>query len=153
MFRDKSNCARWFEKTKQIWNGQDILIVEGELSRLGVGNDLFANAKSIQRVLGPAVNAYDKYDELLTAAKQYGQGKLILLALGMTATVMAYDLAKAGYWAIDIGHIDIEYEWFLQGAAEKVPVKGRRVFEVANGRDVSDEVDPAYWEQIICKIL
>ena len=134
MFRDKSNCGRWFEKCKQIWEGQDVLIVEGELSRLGVGNDLFANAKSIQRVLSPAVNAYDQYDQLLNAAKRYGRGKLILLALGMTATVMAYDLAKAGYWAIDIGHIDIEYEWFLQGATEKVAVKGKRVFEVANGR-------------------
>lgn len=60
MFIDKSNCPRWFEKCKSIWAGKDILIVEGEYSRLGVGNDLFANAKSIQRVLGPAVNAYDK---------------------------------------------------------------------------------------------
>lgn len=33
-------------------------------------------------------------------------GRLILIALGMTATVLAYDLSKAGFWAIDIGHID-----------------------------------------------
>jgi hypothetical protein len=36
---------------------------------------------------------------------------LILISLGPTATVLAYDLAKLGYWAIDIGHIDNEYEW------------------------------------------
>ena len=41
---------------------------------------------------------------------------LILLALGPTATVMAYNLAQKGYQAIDIGHIDIEYEWYRMGA-------------------------------------
>ena len=45
----------------------------------------------------------------------YGENKLILIALGPTATVLAYDLAKAGYWALDIGHLDLEYEWFLKG--------------------------------------
>lgn len=89
--------------------GGGILIVEGKYSRLGVGNDLFAAADSIQRILGPEKNAYDKYDELLEAAKQNGKGKLILIALGMTATVMAHDLAREGYWAIDIGHIEVHH--------------------------------------------
>lgn len=152
MFIDKSNCPRWFEKCKSIWAGKDILIVEGEYSRLGVGNDLFAGAKSIQRILGPAQNAYDKYDELLKAAQQYGNDKLILVALGMTATVMAYDLAKDGYWAIDIGHIDVEYEWFLRGATKKVAIEGKFVNEAPGGRIVSGDATPEYWQQIICHI-
>ena len=36
---------------------------------------------------------------------------LFLVALGPTATVLAYDLSKIGYQAIDIGHIDISFVW------------------------------------------
>ena len=49
---------------KQIWKDRDIIIVEGELSRLGVGNDLFDNAKDIRRILCPAKNTIDKYNDL-----------------------------------------------------------------------------------------
>ena len=63
----------------------------------------------------------------MCAARKYGRNKLILVALGQTATVLSYDLAKLGYWAIDIGHVDIEYEWFLRGAKDKLPVAGKYV--------------------------
>lgn len=115
MFEDKQNCGKWFEKIKNIWKNQDILIIEGQYSRLGVGNDLFEGARSIKHILGPAQNAYDEYEKILQEAQRYSSGKLILIALGMTATVTAYDLAKLGFWAIDIGHIDVEYEWYKLG--------------------------------------
>lgn len=75
MFADKANCQRWFEKNKMIWENQDVLLIEGEKSRLGVGNDLFAGAKSVQRILGPAQNAFDKYEELYKSAIKYGGGQ------------------------------------------------------------------------------
>ena len=42
-----------------------------------------------------------------------------LLPLGPAATVLAYDLFKAGYQAIDVGHVDVEYEWWRMGAHKK----------------------------------
>ena len=39
---------------KQIWQDKDIVIVEGDKSRLGIGNDLFDNVKSLKRILCPA---------------------------------------------------------------------------------------------------
>lgn len=76
-------------------------------------------------------------------------GELILIALGMTATILAYDLAKAGLWAIDIGHIDVEYEWFIRGATEKVALNGKFVNEAPGGRDVAEVKDSLYESQII----
>ena len=38
--------------------------------------------------------------------------KLILLMLGPTAKVLGFQLSREGYQAIDIGHIDSEYEWY-----------------------------------------
>lgn len=148
----KDNCVDWFNKIKKIWQNQDIVIIEGEKSRLGVGNDLFDGARSIKRILAPSNNAFDYYCEILASAKQQPKNKLILIALGQTATVLAFDLYKEGYWAIDIGHIDIEYEWFLRNTKEKIAIKGKYVKEVQGLDEVEGLEDKAYNEQIIQKI-
>ncbi len=152
-YADKENKIQYFKKMQALWQNKDVLIVEGEASRLGVGNDLFDNAKSIERILCPAKNAFSRYDEILSAVKSNGKDKLILLALGPTASVLAVDLYKAGLWAIDIGHIDIEYEWCLLGVCEKVAVKGKFVKEVEEGNVVEDTDNSVYLSQIIKKIL
>lgn len=148
-FKDKSNCKTWFKKIKTIWINRDIVIVEGKKSRLGIGNDLFNNTKSIKRILCPEKNAFDKYDEILNEIKKLDKEKLILLAIGPTATVLAYDLYKAGYQAIDIGHIDIEYEWFLMGATKKEKIKNKFVGEALGGDKVGECNDKYYLSQVI----
>lgn len=138
---------------KQIWKDRDIIIVEGELSRLGVGNDLFDNAKDIRRILCLAKNAFDKYDEIFAECLKQPKEKLLLLALGPTATVLAYDLYRKGYQAIDVGHIDICYEWKLRGATGKIAVPGKYVNEVPDGRENIEEcTDRKYLNSIIAKI-
>ncbi len=124
-----------------------------KFSRLGVGNDLFYNARSIKRILCPAVNAYECYDEILRKTKKASASVgLVLVALGATATVLAYDLAKVGIWAIDIGHVDIEYEWMNSGAIEKIPVKSKYVNEAKNGRCMTKLTDEKYNSEIIARI-
>lgn len=140
---------------KQIWEDKDVVIVEGYQSRTGVGNDLYDNTRSIQRILGLSTNAFEKYDEMLEAiVKNVTKDKLILLSYGMCATVLAYDLAKLGYWAIDIGHLDIEYEWFRLRATENTVIKGKFTNEAgAKGREnISGCTDHGYLSQIICDI-
>jgi glycosyltransferase family protein len=118
-YKDKSKIPYYIKKLKQIWDKKDILIIEGEMSRLGVGNDLFNNSKSIKRILCPAINAFNVYEKIISQAKKIDKSNLILLALGPTSSVLAYDLYKIGYQVIDVGHIDIEYEWFLRKAKKK----------------------------------
>ncbi|MDQ2920022.1 MAG: GT-D fold domain-containing glycosyltransferase, partial [Acidobacteriota bacterium] len=98
-------------------------------------NDLFENAAGLSRLLCPAEDAFAKYDEILDASKKYGKDKLILIALGPTATILSYDLARSGYWAIDIGHIDVEYMWMLSKTQTKTKIKGRYVVEVKGESD------------------
>lgn len=138
---------------KKIWEKRNILIAEGEHSRLGVGNDLFDNATEVHRLLCPSTNAFDKYEQILHEIKKTPRDRLILLALGHTATVLAYDLARCGYQAIDIGHVDIEYEWMRMKARHKVPVSNKYVNEVADGGRIDTDLDDiAYRSQIIGKI-
>ncbi len=150
--KDKSYTKRWFEKLKKLWSGKDIVIIEGSKSRLGVGNDLFSDCNSICRILGPAEGAFDVYDVMLDyVTKNISTKKLLLLALGPVATIMAYDLSCKGYQAIDVGHVDIEYEWYIMGARAKEPVKGKYTNEAADdlGRNVIEVSDAQYLEQIL----
>ena len=108
-FYFKDQCEKWFRSIKAIWDKRDIIFIEGEKSRLGVGNDLFKNAHSIRRILCPSCNAFDKYTDIYKEAIKQEQSVLFLIALGPTATVLSYDLCCAGYQAIDVGHLDVEY--------------------------------------------
>ena len=141
---------------KEIWNGRDCLFVEGQYTRMGVGNDLFDNARSIQRVLAPSENAFDKYDEILKAVLNQNKDKLCLIALGPTATVLAYALAKEGYQAIDIGHLDLIYEKYSRGLSSlyevKIPYKYCNSDEIGDKRIIEDLADPEYKQQIICDL-
>lgn len=136
-FAQKTQCGKWFHDMQAIWQNRNIIFIEGEKSRLGVGNNLFHNAKSIKRILCPPTSAFDKYDSIINEAVKQSKDVLFLIALGPTATVLAYDLHKKGYQAIDIGHVDIEYEWWKMNAKRKVKIQNKYVNEAVGGNIVS----------------
>lgn len=149
---DSKRAERTFPMLKKLWEGRDVLIVEGEQTRLGVGNDLYAGAASIKRILAPATGAFEHYDAILQTILEHHRGELILMALGPTATILAADLAARDIQALDIGNIDIEYEWFLRGAKERTPIPGKFTNEASGGREVSDCQDETYLSQIIARV-
>ena len=152
-YKNKENAGNVFNKLMQIWNNRDIVFIEGEKSRLGVGNDLYENARSIKRILCPPKNAYSYYDDIISfTTNNIPKDTLLLIALGPTATAMAYDFYKIGYQAIDMGHVDIEYEWFKLGATEKVPIKNKYTNEAIGGTEVGEIFDEKYNSQIIKRI-
>ncbi len=152
-YMDKSKKAveKRFDLIKKIWNKKNVVMVEGEKTRLGIGNDLFDNCKSIKRILCPPTNAFSKYEEICEAIRKQGKKNIYLLALGPTATVIAYTMSKEGYQCIDIGHIDIEYMWFKNNSQAVEKVSGKYVLEA---EDVGEEniIDEEYLNQIVDKI-
>lgn len=141
---------------RKIWDNRDIYIIEGEQTRIGVGNDLLSNANNIYRILAPAKDAYDKYDEIVYELKKHApKGSLVIIALGPTATIMAYDLAKMGYQALDLGHFDIQYEYHIRGIHTKEPIPGKYVNEASiAGQTVDDSLikDNKYFNSIIAQV-
>jgi glycosyltransferase family protein len=148
-FGDTNRSRHFFENIKKIWDGRNIIIIEGEFSRLGVGNDLFDNVKSIQRILCPSKNAFLHYNDIISTVKNTSKNNLVLIALGPAATILSFDLNKEGFQAIDIGHIDIEYEWYLKGATRKVSIKNKFVNEVNGGKFERDIISNKYLDEII----
>ena len=152
-FRDRTNCYKYIQKFKKIWDKKDVLIIEGEKTRVGIGNDLLNNCKSIRRIICPVTNAFNVYDKILETALKFDKNILILIALGPTATVLAYDLYKHNYKAIDIGHIDIEYELYLRKAKHTLKIPSKYVLEAGGIRNISNVTDINYYKQIEYKIL
>ncbi len=146
---EREKAAKRFYDLQKIWQGQRLLFVEGDCTRMGVGNDLFSNAESIERIIAPNKNAFTVYDEILSSVLELAdKEQLILIALGPTATVLAYDLAKEGYWAIDIGHLDLEYEWYLKGEGFSY-ISNKYNNEVPGDTVVEDIHDESYETSII----
>lgn len=151
---DKSVAPRVFALWKELFADRDVLVVEGRFTRLGVGNDLLSGAKSVKRIWCPPLGAFAKYGEILAAVEaNANKDTLILIALGATATILAYDLAKKGYWAVDTGHLDVEYMWMKMGAKKRVPIKGRYVNECSvAGREMKTVVGEETANNVVAMI-
>ena len=141
-----------FKKFKELWKNRKVLLVEGEYIRSGINNDLFDGVEELRRIICPSQNAFDLYNEILSAILENADGDLVLLALGPTATVLAYDLALQGIQAIDLGQIDNEYEWFLAGEENRAEIKGKAVPEREDLHEAEACDDPLYLKQVIRRI-
>lgn len=152
IYKDKNHAKRIFFLFKELIKGRSILMVEGKFTRTGYRNDLFDNSKSIRRVLCPDKNAFDIYEKILCSVKEVAKiDDIILISLGPAATIMAYDLARIGYQAIDCGQIDNEYEWFLRGCEiqENIPYK---TTSEAGQIPVEDEIDEMFKSQVVAEV-
>lgn len=149
---DKSLSNMYFKNIKNLWDKRDILIVEGVNSRSGVGNDLFDNANSVERIICPSKNAYSKIDEIESLIERHAENKLVLLILGPTAKVLAKRLSIKKFQAIDMGHIDSEYEWFKMKATTKVKLDHKHTAEHNFDENITFIEDDTYNSQIVERI-
>ena len=150
--KDKSHAITQFEKIKSLFDHKDILIVEGATTRSGVGNDLFNNALSIKRIICPSHHAFSKVDVIQQAILDHAPGRLILLMLGPTAKILAYRLSQLGYRALDLGHIDPEYEWMKMGAETRVQLKHKHTAEFNFDQGIEFIEDEDYNSQIVADL-
>ncbi|ORM64307.1 DUF1792 domain-containing protein [Pantoea rodasii] len=153
-YKDKQQASRIFNKFKLLFQGKRILIVEGSGTRLGIGNDLLEGASEIKRITTLNRNAFSVYNTLYTSVLAHARDyDMVLMSLGPTATVLAYDLSQHGIRCIDTGHIDIEYEWMRSSAHGKVQVAGKNVNEAGVLlSDDSQDMDDHYRNQVLLHV-
>ena len=115
---------------------------------------MFNNAKSIKRIICLSENAFKVYDKIIKQVTKLGENRLILVALGPTASILTYDLYKLWYQSIDFGHLDIEYELFLRNTTKKLQIKNKYVNEAeGKNHNFTKVKDKNYYKQIIAYIL
>lgn len=153
MYRDKEYIRSVVKSFKELWKNRNIIMVESNFSRYGVGNDIFDGVNRIKRIICPNKDAFDVYDDIISSIRANAErNDLILISLGQTATVLAYDLGMDGYQAIDIGQLDTEYEWFLRNATDRIEIPGKSVAELSWWHEPEQQYDNEYENQIICEI-
>lgn len=150
IYRDKKNAVQIFDKWKKLWQKRNVLLIEGEYSRCGVGNDLFSEANVVKRILCPSVNAYSVIDKIYSTALEVANlipNPLVLVALGPTAKPLVVRLSKQ-YWTIDLGHLDSEYEWCKAGTKKRIQLNNKHTAELGNS-NIQDCCDEKYQKSIV----
>jgi len=114
---------------KQLWANRYVVFVFGKGSRFDCTHEIFSGINGHSIVYGLPQNAWNEYSKLLNDVKDEiakHQNPLILISLGPTATVLAYDLSSNGNQAIDIGHITNMYDRLVYRKAkpEDLPFSG-----------------------------
>ena len=112
---DQFDLDSHFLKVRELFRGKDLTIVCGKGILEPLDNDLFGLANSKRIIDAPKKNAFSEYNRLFekiinTTPKNH----LICIILGMTATVLAADLANEGYIAWDIGHAAKDYDAYMK---------------------------------------
>lgn len=125
--KDKNRCAQWYDGIRDIWKDRSVVVVEGERSHNGVGNDLLDRAAGVERIICPPKDAYGSLNRILEACMQYDRDRLFLLSVGVAAKFIAMELFEKGYRVLDIGNLDMEYEWYVRGADHKIPLEKHEI--------------------------
>ena len=119
---------------KKIWDNKKVLFVVGNGSYFVYEKKLFDNVKNAKMMVVAGKSSFDKYDSILEKIMTFDKQYLILLSLGPCATVLAYDLSKEGYQALDIGHLP---NCYLESLGERKRPEDERSkekqFSVAEG--------------------
>ena len=109
-------CEERFKKLKTLFQDKKLLIVAGETVFNNITYDFFDNVAHKEILHAPRINAWSQFDLIMKKILAYPKDFLIVLILGPTATVLAYELSKLGYTAYDVGHIAKDYDAFMKKA-------------------------------------
>lgn len=106
-----SNISEFEMKIIQVKNkikNRDIVIVEGELSKLGNVKNFTNTAKSIKRLLCPYIISNKIYNKLIKVFQKENRNLLVIISLNEITSILAKDLNIMGYETISI--ISTEYK-------------------------------------------
>jgi len=114
------------QKLSKVWQNRNVIFVYGEKGRFSLDHPIFKGIKSFEEVIGPAQNAWSVYNtiqkEVINKTCNIDD-PLIIISLGPTATVLAYDLSNLGFQSLDIGHITNVYDRLMGSGIRPEDIK------------------------------
>ena len=106
------DCRAYWDLCGKMWEGRDVVVCHGGgKPRMGLYTEsrIFRGTKSVHYIKAQPRNAYFEYDRIMEEVCKCPKDSLIYLALGVASTVLASDLHKLGYQALDMGHFGMFY--------------------------------------------
>lgn len=77
--------------------------------------NIFDTASELCYEFVPNKHAFSEYESILSRLMGYDKTYTHILMCGPTANVLVADLTKAGYRALDLGHLAKSYDWHKKG--------------------------------------
>lgn len=100
---------------REVWAGRKVRVITGKGSRFDLTPELFDNVETSAFTYSTATHGFEDLDRIHQALANTSDD-LYVIALGPAGTVLAAQLAAAGKWAIDLGHISDSFENVFNGA-------------------------------------
>lgn len=120
-----------YDYIRTIWQDKKIITVGCQEADKAVHYDVYDNSAERIKIFTPNKHAFREYERILNDIKKYDSSYLVILMCGPTAKVLAADLSKLGYRALDLGHLAKGYDYFMR----KIPLTS----ETANKFFLPDE--------------
>lgn len=92
-----------------ILSNENEVLVISENGLINSYHEIFSLSKTINYVFCPSIHSHKSWEEILLNCKQYPQNHLFILSAGFLSKIIAFELSKLGYWAIDIGAVPVLY--------------------------------------------
>ena len=114
--KDDFDLDAQYREIRSLFENKKIAVVCGEGILDKLEYDLFDLCSEKITIGAPKVNAFASYNDIVDRIKkEVPKDYVVCIILGMTATVLAADLADEGYIAWDIGHAPKEYDYYMRG--------------------------------------
>ena len=100
--------AAYWPLVRGIWRKRPVLLVAGSGKGRRALAGFLGGASSVDTLDAPERDAWAAYSAILGDCLAWARSKrapLVYLALGATATVLAFELSARGVQALDLGHM------------------------------------------------
>lgn len=111
----KQHCGRDFEIWRHYFKGKKLVLVGCKEAADNLKFNVYDTAQELHYEFVPNRDCFSVYDETLSRLKCYDKSFIHILMCGATACVLASDLCKEGFKALDLGHFAKHYDWYKRG--------------------------------------
>lgn len=103
------------EAFKNFFAGKKLVLVGCKEAFESYEFNIFDTASELCYEFVPNKHAFSEYESILSRLMGYDKTYTHILMCGPTANVLVADLTKAGYRALDLGHLAKSYDWHKKG--------------------------------------
>lgn len=109
------NNINYFDTWINFFQNKKLVLVGCKEALKSYEFNIFDKALKLDYEFVPNKHCFSVYDETLDKLCSYDKDSIMILMCGPTACVLAADLTKNGFKALDLGHLAKSYDWHKRG--------------------------------------
>ena len=109
------NGVAFFKRWRDFFVGKKLVLTGCKEAFDSYEFNIFDTAAQLCYEFVPNKHAFSEYESILARLKAYDKDFVHILMCGPTANVLVADLTKAGFRALDLGHLAKHYDWYKRG--------------------------------------